>query len=539
MNAAAVTLSRELSIPDVVAVARGGSLVRELDGNARARVEASRNTVMEALARPGARIYGITTGYGSLAGTRIAAADAARLSWNVILKCAAGTGAPLPEDWVRAMLLVRANSLALGSSGVRPAIIDTLVRMLNRGVTPVVPGKGSLGASGDLAPLAHMAAVATRSSDSDPDGDSGDDPAAFSGEAWFEGRRMDGASAMAAAGISRPGLQAKEGLALTNGTTMMVAGAALQLHDARRLLLHAELAAALSFEGLLACSAALNPALHEANNQPGQIATAARLRSLLSGSGLVDADPDRVQDAYSLRCTPQVIGPVHDMTEFLWGRVEASLNAVSDNPLVFPAAGPDTGEVVSGGNFHGAGPALWLDTLGIALADVASLSDRRMFRMLTPELSAGLPAMLVESPGLRGGLMSLQYTGAALASDNKTLAHPDSVDSIPTSANQEDHVSMGANAARHTREILDNTRTVLAIELLGAAQAVHLRPDGPDRLGVGTRAVYDAVREYVPPVIEDRSLAEGVARLEAAIDSGALERAAAEALGDLWLPAPL
>jgi len=319
----------------------------------------------------------------------------------------------------------------------------------------------------------------------------------------------------------------------------MGAGAARQLHDARRLLRHAELAEALSFEGLLACSAALNPALHEANNQPGQIATAARLRSLLSGSGLVDADPDRVQDAYSLRCTPQVIGPVHDMTEFLWGRVEASLNAVSDNPLVFPAAGPDTGEVVSGGNFHGAGPALWLDTLGIALADVASLSDRRMFRMLTPELSAGLPAMLVESPGLRGGLMSLQYTGAALASDNKTLAHPDSVDSIPTSANQEDHVSMGANAARHTREILDNTRTVLAIELLGAAQAVHLRPDGPDRLGVGTRAVYDAVRECVPPVIEDRSLAEDVARLEAAVDSGALERAAAEALGDLWLPAPL
>ncbi|MDE2879219.1 histidine ammonia-lyase [Candidatus Palauibacter soopunensis] len=539
MSKAAVTLSRKLSIPDVVAVARGGSQVRELDGDARAQVEASRNTVVEALARPGARIYGITTGYGSLAGTRIAAADAARLSWNVILKCATGTGAPLPGDWVRAMLLVRANSLALGSSGVRPAIIDTLVRMLNRGVTPVVPGKGSLGASGDLAPLAHMAAVATRSADSDPDADSGNDAAAFSGEAWFEGRRMDGASAMAAAGISRPGLQAKEGLALTNGTTMMVAGAALQLYDARRLLLHAELAAALSFEGLLARSAALHPALHEANNQPGQIATAARLRSLLSGSGLVDADPDRVQDAYSLRCTPQVIGPVHDMTGFLWGRVEASLNAVSDNPLVFPAAGPDTGEVVSGGNFHGAGPALWLDTLGIALADVASLSDRRMFRMLTPELSAGLPAMLVESPGLRGGLMSLQYTGAALASDNKTLAHPDSVDSIPTSANQEDHVSMGANAARHTREILDNTRTVLAIELLGAAQAVHLRPEGPDRLGVGTRAVYDAVRECVPPVIEDRSLAEDVSRLEAAIDSGALERAAAEALGDLWPPAPL
>ena len=539
MSTAVVRLSRALSISDVVAVARGGSPVRELDGEARERVEASRNTVVEALARPGARIYGITTGYGALAGTRIEAGDAARLSWNLILKCAAGTGPPLPADWVRAMLLVRANSLALGASGVRPVIIDTLVRMLNRGVTPVVPGKGSLGASGDLAPLAHMAAVATRSPESDPDAGERDDSTAFSGEAWFGGRRMDGASAMAEAGISRPGLQAKEGLALTNGTTMMVAGAALQLHDARRLLLHAELAAALSFEGLRARSAALNPRLHEANNQPGQVGTAARLRSLLSGSGLVDSDADRVQDAYSLRCTPQVIGPVHDMVGFLWGRVEASLNAVSDNPLVFAAAGRDPGAFVSGGNFHGAGPALWLDTLGIALTDVASLSDRRMFRMLTPELSAGLPAMLVESPGLHGGLMSLQYTGAALVSDNKTLAHPDSVDSIPTSANQEDHVSMGANAARHAGEILDNTRTVLAIELLGAAQAVYLRPGGPDRLGAGTRAIYEAVRECVPPVLQDRSLAGDVARLEAAIDGGTLERAAAEPLGDLWPPAPL
>lgn len=539
MSTAVVRLSRALSISDVVAVARGGSPVRELDGEARERVEASRNTVVEALARPGARIYGITTGYGALAGTRIEAGDAARLSWNLILKCAAGTGPPLPADWVRAMLLVRANSLALGASGVRPVIIDTLVRMLNRGVTPVVPGKGSLGASGDLAPLAHMAAVATRSPESDPDAGEGDDSTAFSGEAWFGGRRMDGASAMAEAGISRPGLEAKEGLALTNGTTMMVAGAALQLHDARRLLLHAELAAALSFEGLRARSAALNPRLHEANNQPGQVGTAARLRSLLSGSGLVDTDADRVQDAYSLRCTPQVIGPVHDMVGFLWGRVEASLNAVSDNPLVFAAAGRDPGAFVSGGNFHGAGPALWLDTLGIALTDVASLSDRRMFRMLTPELSAGLPAMLVESPGLHGGLMSLQYTGAALVSDNKTLAHPDSVDSIPTSANQEDHVSMGANAARHAGEILDNTRTVLAIELLGAAQAVYLRPGGPDRLGAGTRAIYEAVRECVPPVLQDRSLAGDVARLEAAIDGGTLERAAAEPLGDLWPPAPL
>ncbi|WP_420634685.1 histidine ammonia-lyase [Candidatus Palauibacter sp.] len=528
-----IGLSRQLTIPEVVAVARQGAGVDRLRGSTRARVEASRAAVEEALARPGARIYGITTGYGSLAGIRISAEDSARLSRNLILKCAAGTGRPLPEDWVRAMLLVRANSLALGASGVRPVIIDTLIEMLNRRVTPVVPGKGSLGASGDLAPLAHMAAVATSAAHGDTDADS------FSGEAWFEGRRTDGATAMDAAGIVRPGIEAKEGLALTNGTTMMVAGAALQLHDARLLLLHAELAAALSFEGLLARSAALDPALHEANNQPGQVGTAGRLRALLAGSRLVDSDDDRVQDAYSLRCTPQVVGPVVDMVGFLWNRVEASLNAVSDNPLVFPATGGAPGIVRSGGNFHGAGPALWLDTLGIAMTDVASLSDRRVFRMLTPELSGGLPAMLVSEPGLHGGLMSLEYTGAALVSDNKTLAHPDSVDSIPTSANQEDHVSMGANAARHTREILENTRTVLAIELLSAAQAVYLRPQGDERLGAGTRPVYEAIRERVPPVTEDRSLAADVERLEAAIDDGTLERAAMAVLGDLWPPSRL
>ena len=526
----AVPLSPGLTIPQVVAVSRERARVGTLRGMARERVKASRATVAEALAAPGKAIYGITTGYGALAGTRIEPRDAARLSRNVILKCATGLGPPLPEDWVRGMLLARANSLAQGASGVRPVIIDTLVAMLNRGVTPVVPGKGSLGASGDLAPLAHIAAVATSGVEGEDDG--------FSGEAWFEGRRTDGAAAMEAAGIARPAIEAKEGLALTNGTAMMVAGAALQLHDARRLLLHAELAAALSFEALLARSQALDPALHEANNQPGQVATAARLRALLAGSGLLDADAERVQDAYSLRCTPQVLGPVHDMVGFLWGRVEAALNAVSDNPLVFPADGDAPGRVLSGGNFHGAGPALWLDTLGIALADVASLSDRRVFRMLTPELSGGLPSMLVAEPGLHGGLMSLQYTGAALVSDSKTLAHPDSVDSIPTSANQEDHVSMGANAARHTSGILDNTRAVLAIELLSAAQGVYLRSGGVERLGVGTRAVYEAIRELVPPVVEDRSLAAGVQRLEAAIDDGSLERAAAAALAELWPPAP-
>ena len=524
-----VSLSMRLSIAELVGVARAGSTVAAIDDETRARVMASLETVLDALSRPDERIYGVTTGYGSLADTRIAPKDAAQLSRNVVLKCAVGVGEPLPEDWVRAMLLVRANSLARGVSGIRPVILETLVEMLNRGVTPYVPGKGSLGASGDLAPLAHIAIVATRGADDTPD--------SFSGEAWFQGELSSGATAMSAAGIPRPTLRAKEGLALTNGTTMMVAGAALALHDARRLLFHAELAAALSFEGLQARSPALDPGLHAANNQPGQIETAARLRALVAGSSLIDADPDRIQDAYSLRCTPQVLGPIHDMIGFLWGRVEASLNAASDNPLIFPGRNGERGVAVSGGNFHGAGPALWLDTLGIAVAEVANVSDRRVFRMLTPELSGGLPAMLVARPGLNGGLMSAQYTGAALVSDNKTLAHPDSVDSIPTSANQEDHVSMGANAARHTREILDNVKMVIAIEFLSAAQAIHLRPDGEERLGRGTRPVYAALRQHVEPVEVDRSLSADIERIAGLIENGTLADAAAEAIGDLWPPA--
>ncbi|MDX1579006.1 MAG: histidine ammonia-lyase [Gemmatimonadota bacterium] len=510
-----VDLTAPLSIRRLVRVARGDAPVAPLEGSARARVARSREVVEAALRRPDERIYGVTTGYGSLASRPIRPEDAARLSWNVVLKCAVGAGDPLPRDWVRAMILLRARSLARGVSGVRPVIIDTLIAMLNRDVVPVIPAKGSLGASGDLAPLAHLALVAVRGPEGAPDEQSG--------AAWFEGRRLSGAAAMAEAGIERPRLEAKEGLALTNGTTMMVAGAALALHDARNLLAHAELAAALGFEALLARSDALDPDLHDANEQPGQIAVAARLRALVEGSRLLDADPERIQDAYSLRCTPQVLGAVHDMIDFLAERVEAAMGAASDNPLIFPdpeAAGG--GRAVSGGNFHGAGPALWLDTLAIAMAEVANLADRRVFRMLTPELSGGLPAMLVPEPGLNGGLMSAQYTTAALVSENKTLAHPDSVDSIPTSANQEDHVSMGANAALHAREVLDNVRTVLAVELLAAAQAVWLRPDGPARLARGTRPAYEALRERVKPVEVDRALAPDIAAIEGLIDAGIL-----------------
>jgi histidine ammonia-lyase len=384
--------------------------------------------------------------------------------------------------------------------------------MLNRGVTPWVPGKGSLGASGDLAPLAHIAVVLTR----DEAGDGG-----YSGQAYYQGELLSGAEAMRRAGLGRVVPEAKEGLALTNGTTFMAAAGALAVSDGHRLLRHAELAAALSFEALGALSEALHPALHAANRQPGQQAAAADLRALLAGSRLIDSDPARVQDAYSLRCTPQVIGPARDMLAFLSERFTDAVNAGSDNPLIFmdEPGGPFK---ISGGNFHGQGPSLWLDTLGITLAGVANLAERRIFRLVTPELSNGLPAMLVRASGLDTGLMMPQYTAAALVSDNKTLAHPDSVDSIPSSANQEDHVSMGANAARHALEIVANVRHVLAIELLTAAQAVDLRPEGPARLGAGTRQVYELVRRRARFLEHDRELTPEIEALADLIQSGEL-----------------
>ena len=501
-----------LTLDEIAAVARHRAAVAPLGAAARARMEASQAWV-EAALKGEAVLYGVNTGFGPLANQRIAPEQARRLSRNVILACVVGVGPPLPPEVVRAMMLVRANTLAKGRSGVRPLLAERLIDMLNAGVTPYVPSKGSLGASGDLAPLAHIAAVLTR----DPEGDGG-----YSGQAWHTGALTSGAEAMARAGIERIVPEAKDGLALTNGTTFMAAAAALALHDAASLVRHAEISAALSMEALLALSEPFQPALHEANGQPGQIATAANLRAVLAGSRLIDSAPERVQDAYSVRCTPQVIGPVRDILGFLGERATAAVNAASDNPLIFAEGGEGPAFKVSGGNFHGQGPALWLDMLGMALPAVGNIAERRLFRLLTPELSAGLPAMLVPAPGLDSGLMMPQYTAAALVSDNKTLAHPDSVDSIPSSANQEDHVSMGANAARHALEIVDNVRDILAIELLTAAQAVDLRPDGPARLGRGTAAAYASVRERAAYLAHDRELTPDIQALSGLIRSGEL-----------------
>jgi histidine ammonia-lyase len=506
---------QDLTIDQLVAVAREGEMVAALGTEVCQRMQHSHDWVKRSIAQPGHVIYGVNTGFGSLANRQISAAEARKLSRNVIVLCVCGVGRPLADEVVRGIMIIRANMLAKGNSGVRPVVAQTLIDMLNAGITPLVPEKGSLGASGDLAPLAHIATVFTRDLEEGAGG--------FSGQAWYLGELLDGAEAMRRAGIDRLVLEAKEGLALSNGIDFMAACGALAVHDAENLLRNAQVGVGLSLEALLGLSAAFDPALHAVSGQPGQQKVAGNLRALCQGSQLIDSLPSKVQDAYSLRCVPQVVGPVVDTVAFVRQRFGAALNAATDNPLIFPGDGED-GELraISGGNFHGQGPAMWLDFLGIAIAEVAGIAERRIFRMLTPELSHGLPAMLVPTSGLDSGLMMVQYTAAALVSDNKTLAHPDSVDSIPSCANQEDHVSMGANAARHTLEILENVRNVLAIELLTAAQAIDLRPQGVDRLGVGTARAYGTLRQHVAFLEHDRETASDIQTLSRLIHRGEL-----------------
>jgi histidine ammonia-lyase len=501
-----------LTIEDVLAVARQKARVAPLSESVRAQMQASRQWIDEIIRRDEDTVYGVNSGVGPLAARRISPDQARALSRNLVLSCVTGQGEPLPDEIVRAMLLIRANSLALGYSAVRPVVVSTLIEMLNRGLTPYIPAKGSVGASGDLTPLAHIALVLTRDQD---------DQDEYSGFAWFKGELLPGAEAMARAGIPRLILEAKEGLSLTNGTTFMLAAGTLALSDSEMLVEQAEIAAALTIEGLLGLTSAFDADIHKVSCQPGQIETAAHLRILLEGSRLVDSMPERVQDAYSLRCIPQVIGPMRDVLKFIRERISAALNATSDNPLIISKkTTSDSFRALYGGNFHGQGLAIWLDFLSIVMAELGSFSERRIFRLLTPELNAGLPAMLVATSGLDSGLMISQYTAAALASDNKTLAHPDSVDSIPTSANQEDFVSMGANAARHTLEVISNVRRILAIELLNAAQAIELRPDGPHRLGRGTDAAFEQVRSRVPFLEHDRALAPDIQALTELLASG-------------------
>jgi histidine ammonia-lyase len=489
---------RDLTVPDVVSVARGGRAV-EVEAAARQRMATSRE-VIERLVAAGETVYGVTTGFGDLADVRISPEQTATLQRNLVRSHAAGVGEPLPTEVVRAMLLLRANALAVGLSGIRPQVVELLVALLNATIHPVIPSRGSVGASGDLAPLAHLALVVIGE-----------------GEAEVRGRIVPGAEALAAAGLEPMELQAKEGLALLNGTQLMTAIGALALEDAGILVRTADVTGAMSLEAMLGTATAFDDALIRARPHPGQLASAARLRELLAGSEIGEShrsSPHKVQDPYSIRCMPQVHGAAADALSPLDDAVSVELNAATDNPLVFP-----DGRVLSGGNFHGEPLALALDHARLALTALASISERRTARILDTRLS-GLPAFLADDPGIESGLMLAQYTAAAAVNELKTTAHPASADTIPTSANQEDHVSMGATSALLLRVAVDRTATVLAVEALCAARGLDLRyPDSPGR---GVQAAQAVVREAVAPMDGDRPPSPDIAALVEVVRSGRL-----------------
>jgi histidine ammonia-lyase len=501
-------LNQDLTLNDLVAVARHGRPVT-LHPDARSRVATAARMVEELVAarRP---VYGITTGFGKFSDVTISPEETAALQRNLLLSHACGVGPLLSEEEVRAMMLLRAHALAQGHSGVRLQTLELLLAMLNRGVWPAVPEQGSLGASGDLAPLAHVSL-----------------PLIGEGEAHYKGRLLPAREALAQAGLQPIELTAKEGLALINGTQAMTAIGALVLHDGLQLLKAAEITAALTAEALRAIPAAWDKRVQQVRRHAGQVASAWALRRLVAGSKLLTAPGElRTQDAYTLRCIPQVHGASRGALAHVREVVAGELNAVTDNPLLFPSEGM----VISGGNFHGQPVALAMDYLGIALAELANISERRIERLVNPALS-GLPAFLTNQGGLHSGLMIVQYSAASLVSENKVWAHPSSVDSIPSSANQEDHVSMGTTGARKARQILRNAQRVLAMELLCAAQALEF--SDPRGLGYGTAIAYRLVRERVAPLTEDRYLAPEIERLAELVRSGDLVHAVENVVGEL------
>ncbi len=477
---------RNLTVDMVEAVARRGAGVA-LDAEARARVAETRRVVEEILAS-GAVVYGINTGFGKLAELRISPDQLERLQLNLLRSHACGVGEPFAEDVARAMLLLRANVLATGHAGCRPEVVERILELLETGVHPVVPCRGSVGASGDLAPLAHLALVLVGE-----------------GEAVLGGERMPGAEALTRAGIRPLQLEAKEGLALINGTQASAAVGALAVADARRLLDAADVVCALTLDAMAGTDAAFDPAVHAARPHPGQGVSASRLLRLLVGSEVRESHREcgHVQDAYSLRCSPQVHGAGRDALEHAHRVLEIELNSATDNPMVFAE-----GRLISGGNFHGAPIAAVFDYLAATLTDLASISERRLARMVDTALS-GLPRFLSPDAGLNSGFMMVQVSAAALVSECKTLAHPASVDSIPTSAGQEDHVSMSTWAARKLAGIVELTRQVLGMEYLAAVQALEFQR--PLKTSPALEAAAARLRERVPRLEEDRYMATDIA----------------------------
>jgi histidine ammonia-lyase len=500
MSARVVLDGGPLRVSELVAVARDGASV-DVGPTARRRIEEARQVVQRALER-GDAVYGVTTGFGQLSRVRIPAKDVQILQRNLILSHAVGVADPLPAEVVRAMLLLLAASLARGHSGVRLVMVEHLVHLLNRGIVPIVPGTGSVGASGDLAPLAHIGLVLLGE-----------------GEALVGGVAVPGSAALASAGLRPLELAAKEGLALINGTHLMAATGALSVHDARVAIESAEVAAATALEALRGTDVPFDARIQSVRPHGGQGETAAHVRRLLSGSAIIPShrsnDP-RVQDPYTLRCIPQVLGAIRETVAHCARVIEVELGSVTDNPLCFP----DDGVMLSGGNFHGQPVALALDIMGIALAELAAFSERRSYLLLDDRepLQNRLPSFLAHEPGLNSGYMVAQYTAAALVAENAVLATPAGLHSLPTSAGMEDFVSMGATAAAKLRTILRNTQLILAIELMCAAEGVEYRR--PLRAGAGVEEALRRVRAIVPPLRRDRPLHADIAALAAAVREG-------------------
>src|SRR5437773_5706191 len=511
-QATAIRLTGEdLRIDDVWAVAFGAADAA-LSDEARTKMRAARELVERAAHGTSEHTYGINTGFGRFVSKSIPEEQTEELQLRLLRGNACGVGEPYPAEIVRAAMVLRANALAKGNSGARVETVELLLDCLTRGVLPRVPSRGSVGASGDLAPLAHLAL-----------------PLVGEGQAWFEGELLPGDEALSRAGLETVTLEAKEGLSLINGTQFMAAVGALGLVRARRLAKTADIACALSLEALQGSRTSFLPQIHELRPLRGQAASAANVLRLLEGSAIIEAHRwcDKVQDAYSLRCVPQVHGAARDLLDYIEYTVSVELNAATDNPLVLV----DDEALVSNGNFHGQPLAFALDALAMAASELASISERRVERRVNANLSDRLPAFLTSDGGLNSGFMIPQYVSAALVSENKSLCHPASVDSIPTSAGQEDHVSMGNAAGLKAWQVLGNCERALAIELLAGAQAVEfLAPLEP---GLGVRALRSAVREISPRLRDDRPLGGDIEAVAAAIRDGSLIAAAEAEVGEL------
>jgi histidine ammonia-lyase len=498
-----------MTLDGLVAAARDGAVV-QLSAESEERIRCGRALVDRWVAEE-RRIYGVTTGFGALSDVAISRKDTRRLQENILMSHASGVGEPLAAETVRATMMLRVKDFARGHSGIRLETARQLLDLLNRGIVPVVPEKGSVGASGDLAPLAHLALVLLGK-----------------GEAFYGGERISGGEALAACGLKPLQLESAEGLALVNGTQVMTAIGGLAVYDAVRLSRLIDVAASMTLEVLMGSRTEFNPRIHQVRPHPGQMAAAVNMERITRNSEIISSHKDcsRIQDAYTLRCSPQVHGATKDALAYCRRVIETEMNSSTSNPLMFA----DTGEFLLGGNFHGQPVALAMDFMGMAVAELANISERRIERLVNPKLS-GLPAFLVSDGGLNSGFMIAQYTAAALVSENKVLAHPASVDSIPTSANKEDHVSMGTIAARKCREIVVNAENVVAIELLCSAQALDLFTNM--KPGEGTLAAYRAIRRAIPHLDRDRFLAADIHAMRALMRSDDILRAVEEKVGEL------